>query len=58
LHALQALALVAIGLRRLRQSEAVRVAVMLSVVGTYASVFVVLLLQALRGQSIVQWMSL
>ena len=58
LHALQALALVALALRRLRQSEAVRVAVMLVVAAGYASVFVVLLLQARSGQSIVAWLPL
>jgi hypothetical protein len=55
LHALQALALVALGLRRLRQSEAVRVAVMLVVAAGYASLFVALLLHARGGRSIVEW---
>jgi hypothetical protein len=49
LHALQALALVALGLRRWRGSETVRVRVMLAAAASYALVFVLWLLQALRG---------
>jgi hypothetical protein len=53
LHALQALALVALGLRRWRGAETVRVRVMMVAAASYAVVFVLLLLQALRGQSVV-----
>lgn len=52
LHALQALALVAVGLRRWRRPEAVRVKVMLTAAASYASLFLLLLWQALRGQSL------
>jgi hypothetical protein len=53
LHAVQALALVAVGLRRWRRPEAVRVKAMLLAAASYASLFVLLLWQALRGQSVV-----
>src|SRR5262245_13824714 len=53
LHAVQALALVAVGLRRWRVSEAIRVRAVLAATASYVSLFVVLLWQALRGQSIV-----
>jgi hypothetical protein len=56
LHALQALALVALGLRRWRgadSAETVRIRVMMAAAASYAVVFVLLLLQALRGQSVV-----
>ncbi len=53
LHAIQALALAAVGLRRWRTSEAVRVKTMLAATASYASLFLLLLWQALRGQSIV-----
>jgi len=53
LHAIQALALVAIGLRRWRRPEAVRVRALIAVAASYASLFLLLLWQALRGQSIV-----
>lgn len=53
LHAVQALALVAVGLRRWRRPEALRVKAMLLAVAGYASLFVLLLWQALRGQSVV-----
>jgi hypothetical protein len=53
LHALQVLALVAVGLRRWRRSEAVRVRALLGASAAYASLFLVLLWQALRGQSLV-----
>ncbi|HYO83977.1 MAG TPA: hypothetical protein VES20_21415 [Bryobacteraceae bacterium] len=53
LHAIQALALVAVGLRRWCRREDIRVRWMLTAAASYASLFVLLLLQALRGQSIV-----
>jgi hypothetical protein len=53
LHAIQALALVAVGLSRWRRPEAVRVKALLAVAASYASLFLVLLWQALRGQSLV-----
>jgi hypothetical protein len=53
LHAIQALAVIAIGLRRWRRPEAVRVKAMLAATTSYASLFLLLLWQALRGQSIV-----
>jgi hypothetical protein len=58
LHALQALALIAIALRRLqrRRPEAVRVRLMLAAAASYAALFVVLLGQALRGRSIMDWL--
>jgi hypothetical protein len=56
LHALQALAIVALALRRWRGAETVRVRVMLAAAAGYAFVFALLLMQALRGQSIVRGM--
>jgi hypothetical protein len=56
LHALQALALVALGLRRWRGAESARVKVMLAAAAGYALVFALLLMQALRGLSIVRGM--
>ena len=53
LHAIQSLALIAVGLRRWRVAEAVRVRMMLAAAGSYGSLFVLLLWQALRGQSLV-----
>jgi hypothetical protein len=53
LHAIQALALVAAGLRRWRRPEAVRVRALLATAASYASLFLLLLWQALRGQSVV-----
>jgi hypothetical protein len=53
LHALQVLALVAIGLRRWRRHEDARVKVVLAAAASYAALFGVLLWQALRGQSLV-----
>jgi hypothetical protein len=53
LHAIQALALIAIGLRRWRRPEAVRVAALLALAASYTSLFILLLWQALRGQSVV-----
>jgi hypothetical protein len=53
LHAIQALALAAVGLRRWRRPEAVRVRAVLAATASYAALFVLLLWQALRGQSLV-----
>ena len=53
LHAIQVLALVAVGLRRWRRPEAARVKAVLIAAASYASLFVLLLWEALRGQSIV-----
>ena len=53
LHAIQALALIAVGLRRWRRPEAVRVRALLAAAASYASLFLLLLWQALRGQSVV-----
>lgn len=53
LHALQALALIAVGLRRWRRPEAVRVRAVLAAAASYASLFLLLLWEALRGQSVV-----
>ncbi len=53
LHAIQALALVAVGLRRLRRPDTVRVRVVLAAAASYVSLFLLLLWQALRGQSVV-----
>jgi hypothetical protein len=53
LHAIQALALIAVGLRRWRRPEAVRVSALLAAAASYASLFLVLLWGALRGQSVV-----
>lgn len=53
LHALQALALVAVAVRRWRRSEATRVRVVLAAAASYAALFVLLLWNALRGHSMV-----
>ena len=53
LHAIQSLALIAVGLRWWRRPEAVRVRAILTAAASYASLFGLLLWQALRGQSIV-----
>jgi hypothetical protein len=53
LHAIQALALIAVGLRRWRAPEAVRVRALLAATASYASLFLLLLWEALRGQSVV-----
>jgi hypothetical protein len=53
LHAIQALALIAIGVRRWRRAEALRVQVVLAAAASYVSLFVLLLWQALRAHSIV-----
>ncbi len=53
LHAIQALALIAIGLRRWRRPESVRVKGLMAAAASYTSLFFLLLWGALRGQSIV-----
>ena len=53
LHAIQVLALIALALRRWGAPEAVRVRALLAAAASYASLFLLLLWQALRGQSIV-----
>lgn len=53
LHAIQALALVAVGLRRWRRLEAARVRTVLAAAVSYASLFLLLLWGALRGHSVV-----
>jgi hypothetical protein len=52
LHALQALALIAVGVRRWRRPERARVKALFVAAASYASLFVLLLWQALRGQSV------
>ena len=53
LHAIQVLALIAVGLRQWRVPEAVRLRTLLAAAASYASLFLLLLLGALRGQSVV-----
>jgi hypothetical protein len=53
LHAIQALTLIALGLRRWRRPEGVRVRALLAAAASYASFFLLLLWEALRGRSIV-----
>ncbi len=53
LHAIQALALIAVGVRRWRRSETIRVRAVLAAAASYASLFLLLLWQARRGQSLV-----
>jgi hypothetical protein len=53
LHALQALALLAVALRRWRRSQAVRVQAVVAGAASYAALFGLLLWQALRGRSLV-----
>ena len=53
LHAIQVLALIAVGLRQWRVPEAVRVRTLLAAAASYASLFLLLLLGAVRGQSVV-----
>jgi hypothetical protein len=53
LHAIQALAIVAVALRRWRRSEAVRVRTVRAAAASYASLFALLLWQALAGHSVV-----
>ena len=52
LHAVQALALVAVGLQWWRRSEAVRVRAVFAVAASYVALFLLLLVEALRGQSV------
>jgi hypothetical protein len=53
LHAMQVLPLVALALRR-RSTETARVRLVFTAAGSYATLFAILLWQALRGQSLVQ----
>jgi hypothetical protein len=53
LHAMQALSLIAIGLRRWRRPEAIRVKAILAAAASYALLFVLLVWEALRGQSVI-----
>ena len=53
LHAVQALALIAVGLQRWRRPVTVRVRALLAAAASYASLFVLLLWEAFRGQSLV-----
>ena len=53
LHAMQVLPVIAVGLRRWRRPEATRVRVLLAAAASYAGLFVVLLWQALSGQSLI-----
>jgi hypothetical protein len=53
LHAIQALALIAVGLRRWRRPAAIRVRAVLAVAVSYAALFLLLLWWALGGQSVV-----
>jgi hypothetical protein len=54
LHAMQILPLIAFALGRRRAAETARVRVMLVAAASYATLFAILLWQALRGQSLVQ----
>jgi hypothetical protein len=54
LHAVQVLALVAIGIRRWRRPDALRVRATLVAAGSYAWLFLLLVFGALRGQSVVE----
>jgi hypothetical protein len=53
LHSVQALTLVAVVLRRWRRPEAVRIRALLAAAASYASLFLLLLWEALRGKSVV-----
>jgi hypothetical protein len=53
LHAIQALALIGVAVGRWRRPEAVRVRVVLAAAASYASLFALLLWEALRGRSVV-----
>lgn len=53
LHAIQALALVALAVGRLRRPERVRVRLVLAAAASYAALFALLLAEALRGRSVV-----
>ena len=52
LHAIQALALIAVALRRWRRPEAVRIKAVLVAASSYAALFLLLLWGALRGDSL------
>ena len=53
LHAMQVLPLIGVGLRRWRRSEASRTRMLFAAAASYAALFVVLLLQALNGASLI-----
>jgi hypothetical protein len=53
LHGIQVLALIAVGLRQWQRAETVRVKAVLTAAASYASLFLLLLWEALRGQSVV-----
>jgi hypothetical protein len=53
LHAIQAMALIALVLRRWRRSESVRVRAVLIAAASYGSLFLLLLWEAMRGRSVV-----
>jgi hypothetical protein len=53
LHAVQALALLALGLKRWRRTDAVRVRFIVASAASYGSLFLLLLWEALRGVSFV-----
>ena len=53
LHAIQALALIAVGLRRWQRPEAIRVRAVLVAAASYAALFLLLLWEALRAHSVV-----
>lgn len=53
LHAMQVLPLIAVGLRRWRRPEASRVRMLFAAAASYAALFVLLLLQALNGVSLI-----
>ena len=53
LHAMQVLPLIAVGLRRWRKPEASRARVLFAAAASYAALFVLLLLQALNGVSLI-----
>jgi hypothetical protein len=54
LHAMQALPLFALWLRRRRDADVVRVRAVWAAAGSYTAMFLILLAQALHGQSLVQ----
>jgi hypothetical protein len=53
LHAMQVLPFFAVGLRRWRRSEAARARMLLAIAASYAALFLLLLSQALSGQSLI-----
>ncbi len=52
LHAIQVLAVAALGLRHVRRPESVRIKAMLAAAASYAALFLLLLADALRGHSV------